>query len=166
MPEPSFPKTSADLHSRWLVAINRTLVSFLLLALLGCSSELSLEQQITTKLRNMEAHIEAGERRDFMAYVAKDFYGQGGEFNHDQLNGLLLYQLRRHKRVHVQMLPVTVLPAGVDEAEASFQVLLTGGEGWLPNSGQFYQVNSLWRQQDGEWLLQTAHWKPVRVPGN
>lgn len=166
MPELSFPQTSADFPARWRIAMNRMLASFLVLVLMACSSEFSLEQQITAKLRNMETHIEAGERRDFMAYVAKDFHGQGGEFNHDQLNGLLLYQLRRHKRVHVQMLPVRVLPAGVDEAEASFQVLLTGGEGWLPDSGQLYQVESLWRQRGGDWMLQSAHWKPVRMTGN
>lgn len=140
----------------------------LLLALLlaACSSELSLEQQIIATLRNMEAHIEAGERREFMNNVAEDFRGQGGELNHDQLNGLLLYQLRRYQRVHAQLLPVTVRPAGVDEAEASFQILLTGGAGLLPESGQLYQVSSLWRLEDGQWLLQSAQWQPTSVMGN
>lgn len=109
----------------------------------------------------MEAHIEAGERRDFMNFVAEDFYGQGGEFNHDQLNAMLLYQLRLHKRVHAQVLPVTVQPAGVDEAEARFQMLVTGGEGWLPDTGQLYEVVSLWQMQDGEWRLRSAQWQPV-----
>lgn len=138
----------------------------LTLLLAACSPELSLEQQIVATLKNMEAHIEAGERREFMSYVADDFRGQGGELNHDQLNGLLLYQLRRYQRVHAQLLPVTVRPAGVDEAEASFQILLTGGAGLLPESGQLYEVSSLWRFQDGQWLLQSAQWQPARVIGN
>jgi hypothetical protein len=146
----------------------RVWCSFLLTLLLlgGCSSELSLEQQIVATLRNMEAHIEAGERRDFMDYVADDFRGQGGELNHDQLNGLLLYQLRRYQKVHAQLLPVSVQPAGLDEAEASFQILLTGGAGLLPENGQLYQVSSLWRFQEGQWLLQSAQWQPVSVVGN
>ncbi len=134
--------------------------------LAGCGSEASLEQQIIATLGNMEAHIEAGERRDFMAYVAADFHGQGGEFNHDQLNGLLLYQLRRHKRVHAQLLPIQVQPAGVDEAEARFQILLTGGEGFLPDSGQLYEVVSLWQMQEGDWRLRSAQWKPVGPGAN
>lgn len=139
----------------------------LTLLLLGaCSEELSLEQQIVATLRNMEAHIEAGERRDFMDYVAEDFRGQGGELNRDQLNGLLLYQLRRYQKVHAQLLPVSVQPAGLDEAEASFQILLTGGAGLLPENGQLYQVSSLWRYQEGQWLLQSAQWQPVSVMGN
>jgi len=129
--------------------------------ILGCSSELSLEQQIIATIRDMEAHIEAGERREFMNFVAEDFYGQSGELNHDQLNGMLLYQLRRHKRVHAQILPVTVQAAGIDEAEARFQMLVTGGEGWLPDTGQLYEVVSLWQMQDGEWRLRSAQWQPV-----
>ncbi len=127
----------------------------------GCSSEVTLEQQIIATIRNMEAHIEAGERREFMDFVAKDFYGQGGEFKHDQLNAMLLYQLRRHKRVHAQILPITVQAAGVDEAEARFQILLTGGEGWMPDTGQLYEVTSLWQMQEGEWRLRSAQWRPV-----
>lgn len=142
---------------------------YLLLAgfmLASCSPELSLEQQIVATLRNMEAHIEAGERREFMNYVADDFRGQGGELNHDQLNALLLYQLRRYQKVHAQLLPITVTPAGLDEAEARFQVLLTGGAGVLPESGRLYQVTSMWRYQDGEWVLQSAQWQAAGMTGN
>ena len=91
----------------------------------------------------------------------EDFYGQDGEFKYDQLNAMLLYQLRRHKRVNAQILPITVQPAGLDEAEARFQLLLTGGEGWIPDSGQLFEVISLWQLQDGEWRLRSAQWQPV-----
>jgi hypothetical protein len=147
----------------------KVLLSLALLAglLVACSQELTLQQQIIATLRNMEAHIEQGERREFMAYVATDFRGQGGELNYDQLNALLLYQLRRYQRVHAQLLPVTVREAGLDEAEASFRILLTGGnKGLLPENGQLYEISSLWRYQDGDWLLQSAQWQPVRVVGN
>lgn len=151
------------LRGRWRLPA-RLLLALGLLA--GCSPELTLEQQIIATLRNMEAHIEEGERRDFMAYVTADFRGQGGELNHDQLNALLLYQLRRYQRVHAQLLPVTVREAGLDEAEASFRVLLTGGKGLLPENGQLYQVTSLWRFTAGQWRLQSAEWEPVRAIGN
>ncbi len=147
----------------------RLLVGLVLVAVLmvACARELTLEQQIIATLRNMEAHIEQGERRDFMAYVAADFRGQGGELNHDQLNAMLLYQLRRYQRVHAQLLPVTVREAGLDEAEANFSLLLTGGnEGLLPENGQLYEISSLWRYENGDWLLQSAQWQPVRVMGN
>jgi hypothetical protein len=125
----------------------------------ACSEELSLEQQVTASLRNMEAHIEAGERSEFMEYIAEDFHGQGGELDRDRLNAMLVFQLRRHEQVNVQLFPVQVLPAGVDEAEATFRILLTGGSGLLPETGQFYQVVSYWQMQHGEWRLRSAQWQ-------
>lgn len=142
------------------------LLILLQLSLAACSEETTLEQQIIATLQIMEAHIEKGERRAFMNLVATDFRGQGGEFNHDQLNAMLLYQLRRYQNVHAQLLPVSVQAAGVDEAQASFQVLLTGGSGLLPESGQLYEVTTLWRFEDGQWLLQSAGWQPARAMGN
>lgn len=133
-------------------------------ALTACNGELSLEQQVTASLRNMEAHIEAGERSEFMEYIAEDFHGQGDELDRDRLNAMLLFQLRRHKQVNAQLFPVQVLPAGVDEAEATFRVLLTGGEGLLPDTGQIYQVTSYWQMQDGEWRMRSAQWR-VAGPG-
>ena len=140
------------------------LLGFLLLG--ACSEPLTLEQQIIATMRNMEAHVEARERRAFMAYVAADFNGQDGEFNRDQLNGLLLYYLRRYKQVNAQLLPVKVESRGENIAEASFQVLLTGGEGVLPQSGQLVDVNSSWKRMDGEWMLQSARWTPLRMGAN
>jgi outer membrane lipopolysaccharide assembly protein LptE/RlpB len=145
-------------------ALAGLLALVLALTLAACSKELSLEQQVTATLRNMEAHIEAGERREFMENIAEDFHGQGGELDRDQLSAMLLYQLHRHKRVNAQLFPVEVLPAGVDEAQATFRVLLTGGEGLLPDTGQLYQVTSFWQLQDGEWRMRSAQWQ-VAAPG-
>jgi hypothetical protein len=139
----------------------------LALLLLGaCSEPLTIEQQVIATMRNMEAHVESRERRAFMAYVAEDFDGQGGEFNKDQLNGLLLYYLRRYKQLNAQLLPVKVEPRGENGADATFQVLLTGGEGVLPVSGQLVDVSSSWIRIDGKWLLQSARWTPLRVGAN
>ena len=85
------------------LACSRRLVLLGFLLLGACSEPLTLEQQIIATMRNMEAHVEARERRAFMAYVAADFNGQDGEFNRDQLNGLLLYYLRRYKQVNAQL---------------------------------------------------------------
>ena len=131
----------------------------LILLCASCSQPLTLEQQIISSIRNMEAHVEANERRAFMQYLAEDFRGQGGEFNHDQMNGLLLYYLRRYQKVHAQLLPINVQPVGTNEAQATFEVLLTGGAGWLPEAGQLYEVVTLWRRQDEEWVLHVADWQ-------
>ena len=45
-------------------------------------------------------------------------------------------------------------------------MLLTGGEGVLPQSGQLVDVNSSWKRMDGEWMLQSARWTPLRMGAN
>ena len=147
--------------------MNRTgtvLLNVLLAYLLAaCSSPLTVEQQIIAVIRDMEARIEAGERRPFMEHVAEGFYGQEGTMNRDQLNAFVLFQLHRHERVHVQLLPVHVTPGKPGEAEARFNALLTGGKGLLPDSGQVYEFVTRWQRQDDEWMLVSAHWQAAAI---
>jgi hypothetical protein len=132
----------------------------------ACSQPLTVEQQVIATIRDMESSIESGERRPFIAHVDKDFSGQDAVMTRDQLNAMVLYQLNRHERVHVQLLPIQVVVKNPGEAEAYFDVLLTGGSGWLPDSGQMLNVVTGWRLVDGDWLLRTASWKPVNIePG-
>jgi len=129
----------------------------------SCSPTLSVEQQIISVIRDMEARIEAGERRPFMEHVAASFSGQDEAMTKDQLNAFVLYQLHRHQRLHAQLFPIQVIDFGSEEAEARFRVLVTGGAGWLPESGRVYEINTRWQRQNDEWLLTGASWKPVAI---
>lgn len=143
--------------------LRRNLLLVLVGLLAACSPPLTVEQKVIGVIRDMEARIEAGERRPFMANVALDFNGQDGITTRDQLNAMVLYQLNRHQRVQAQFFPIHVTPTGTGLAEANFGVLLTGGQGWLPDSGQMYQITTRWQEQDGKWLLHSARWKAVSI---
>jgi len=67
----------------------------------------------------------------------------------------------RHKTVSAKLGPVSVELRGSTDAIARFSVLATGSSGgFLPESGQVYQVESGWRLVDGEWKLLNASWTP------
>jgi hypothetical protein len=132
-----------------------------LCAVAACSPALSVEQQIIGLIRDMEASIEAGERRPFMAHVAAEFVGQNGAMTRDQLNALVLFQLHRQQRLHVQLFPIQVTAGKPGVAEAHFRALLTGGRGWLPDRGQVYDIATRWQLRNDEWMLIGAHWQPV-----
>ena len=136
-----------------------------LLALLGalasCGGQLTVEQQIIATIRDMEARIEAGERRPFMAHVSEDFRGQGGSMNREQLRALMIMQLNRYQRLQGQLFPILVTDHGDGSAGASFRALVTGGPNWLPESGQVFEFETRWKQVDGDWLLIAADWDPV-----
>lgn len=137
-------------------------VSACVLALLAaCGGELTVEQQVIVAIREMEARIEAGERRPFLAYVSEDFRGQGGSLNRDQLRALLIMQLNRYRRLQGQLFPILVLETDEGEATADFRALVTGGPDWIPESGQLFEFKTRWRREAGEWRLIAADWEPV-----
>ncbi len=127
----------------------------------ACSPPLTVSQQVIAAIRKMETHIEDGERRPFMSHVTEDFSGQKGQLNRQELNKLVFYQLNRHQRLHAQLFPISVKETGEATASAKFRALITGGPGWIPDQGQFYDFETLWRYQDGEWKLTSANWNPV-----
>ena len=129
--------------------------------LLGCGESLTVEQQVIHTIREMEAKIEAGERRPFMEHIAEDFAAQDGKMSRDEVRALVIFQLNRHKSLQGQLFPISVVETGIDTAQASFRALVTGGPGWIPDSGQVYDFETGWRLDGGDWLLVTANWKPV-----
>jgi len=133
----------------------------LALVLAGCGQELTVEQQVIAVIRTMEAELEAGERREFMAHVAEDFAGQSGRMNRDQVRALVVFQLRRYERLQAQLFPIRVTETGPETAGAEFRALITGGPGWIPESGQVYEFSTAWRRRDGDWVVVSADWRPV-----
>jgi hypothetical protein len=142
-----------------MAGVMAVLLSFGLL-LTACSKELTVEQQIIAAIRDMEARIEEGERRPFMAHVAEDFVGQNGAMTVQQLNAMVLFQLHRNQRVRAQLLPIHVTSDGPDRAEARFDALITSGPGLIPDQGQKFEFLTLWQRREDEWLLVGASWQP------
>lgn len=133
----------------------------LLLLSAGCSQPLTTSQQIIAVIRDMEARIEDGERRAFLTHIAEDFSGQGGRMSRDDVHAMIVLQMKRYQQLDARLLPIQVKQTGETTAEANFRVLVTGGAGWLPESGQLYEVDTRWDRQGGEWLLIGADWDPV-----
>ena len=122
---------------------------------------MTVDQQIIATIRNMEASIEAGERRAFLDYVSDDFSGQNGSMNYDQLRAYVIFQMRRYQQLQGRLFPIDVEDRGDGHAAAWFRALVTGGAGWLPESGQMFEFETEWRRVDGEWLLTAANWDPI-----
>ena len=105
----------------------------------------------------MQAAVENGEPRAFMARVAPDFIGNEG-LDRDGLERMLRGQMLLNAKVGVQAGPLEV-EMGQGTATVRFTVLLTGGDGrFLPERGQMQQVASGWRESDGQWQLYSASW--------
>ena len=96
--------------------------------LCACGQPLTVEQQVIATILQMEEKIEAGERRNFMEYIAEDFTGQNEAMTRDQVRALVVFQLNRNKRLAAQLFPIRVEETGEGRASANFRALVTGGQ--------------------------------------
>jgi len=131
------------------------------LALTGCGRSLTVEQQVINTIREMETRLEAGQRIAFMAHLADEFRAQDGGMTREEVRALVIFQLQRYEQLQGRLFPIRVTETGAGTAEARFRALVTGGAGWIPDSGQVYDFDTWWRLEGGDWLLTAANWKPV-----
>jgi hypothetical protein len=136
---------------------------FSILLLTGCGEELSVEQHIIANLQAMETAAEEGEHFEFMGYVADSFEGQLGSMDRREFHRFMIFQLNKKRRLHAQFFPIYVTETGDTLATANFNLLVTGGKGLLPESGQLFDVKTQWLLNRSDWLLQKADWEAMRL---
>ncbi len=134
------------------------------LLLVACSDERSVEQQIIGAITAMEEYGERGQRSDFMAMVHPQFSGQSQSMSRLDFRRFMVIQWNRHQRLQAQLMPIRVEPLTASAARANFHVLVTGGQGLIPERGQLYRVVTEWRRHDGAWRLYRADWEVAEWP--
>lgn len=141
-----------------------TILMFGLLA--ACGKELTVEQQVIATIRNMEYAAEEGQHLEFMGYIADTFKGQQGSMDRREFHRFMIFQINQHRRLQAQLFPIHVRDTGKETAAANFKVLVTGGAGLLPDSGQLFEVETLWLRDGSDWVMEGADWEAVRLPDN
>ena len=125
----------------------------------GCGKD-DPEQAVRLQVEAMQAAIDARDAGDVEDLLARDFVGNEG-MDRRAIRQLAAGVFLRHREVAAKVGPVSVELRGESDAIARFSVLATGGSGgFLPQSGQVYQVETGWRLVDGEWKLLSANWTP------
>ncbi len=132
------------------------------LVLAACAGGSDPEARLERTIAAMGEAAEAGDRDAFLDHVAADFGGQGGRLDRRGLGDLLRVQLLRHSRIGATIASQEIQLFEGRRATARMRILLTGGpRAWLPESGQFYQVESGWLDTDDGWRLISARWEPL-----
>ncbi|HSD16165.1 MAG TPA: nuclear transport factor 2 family protein [Thermomonas sp.] len=130
-----------------------------MLLLAACAKD-DPEQAVRRQVEAMQAAIDARDAGDVEDLLAQDFVGNDG-MDRRAIRQLAAGIFLRHREVTANVGPVSVELRGETDAIARFSVLATGGSGgFLPDSGQVYQVETGWRLVDGEWKLLNASWTP------
>ena len=127
------------------------------LALVACRHD-SNEEQVKAAIAAVAQAAESGSASDLGEPISADFDGNAGELDRRALTSMVRLLALRDEHVGVTMGPVSIEPRG-ERMVATFTVTLTSGGKFLPDQMGLYQVESAWRQEDGEWRCYTASWK-------
>lgn len=133
----------------------------LALLLAGCSREPAVEQ-LLERADALETAIEDKQNNTAMAMLSEDFTTGNGQNRQDAQRLLLMYAMR-HQKISVvrSQIEASLDSAYADQAQITFVAIVTGGEGWLPERGRSYRVDSRWTFIEGEWYLNTLRWEPL-----
>jgi len=129
----------------------------LVLLLAGCASD-TPEQRLRDTIAAMANAVEARESGDFIEHVSEDFIGDHDRFDRQSLRGFLAAQMIRNQAIGVTLGPLDVQMHG-DRATVRVDVIVTGGKGVIPDTGDHLDIESGWKLVDGEWECYVAELK-------
>jgi hypothetical protein len=149
----AYPRCAGKQAGSWLMS----LLVLLCLALTACSKP-APEQALRDSIQQLEQAAVKKDASAFFEYFADDFVGSDGLDRSSFRRYIQLIWLQ-HKDIGTQMGPLDVKLMG-DRATVNFTVALSGGQGFIPDQAQVYQVQTGWRLEGGDWRLISATWKP------
>ena len=105
----------------------------------------------------MAQSIEQREPAAFLDSISDDFARESGAFGKQDVKRLLVAAYLRNEKISVNAVVTDVRIDG-DRARAKVRVFATGGAGLLPERGQSWDFDSVWRREGGRWKVYNAEW--------
>lgn len=139
-------------------ALRALVVCASLAILAACGAAAPPEQRLRTAMRELQASIESRDAAAIEARLSRDFIGPDG-LDRASARRLASASFLRYRDVGLTLAAVDPKVQG-DHATVSFTAALSGGSGRpLPEAARLYQVETGWREEDGEWRITSAQWQ-------
>ena len=115
------------------------------------------ERELRSSVSAMAQAIEQREPAAFLDSLSDDFARESAAFGKQDVKRLLLGAYLRNEKISVNAV-VTEVRIDGDRARAKVRVVATGGAGLLPERGQGWDFDSVWRRENGRWKVYNAEW--------
>ena len=125
---------------------------------LGACSRSDPERELRANVAAMAQAVEKREPAAFLNFVSDDFTRESGGFGKQELKRVLAGVMLRNEKIVVSAVVTSVRVEG-ERAQATVRVITTGGAGMLPERGQTWNFDSLWRRENGRWQVYNAEWR-------
>jgi hypothetical protein len=129
-------------------------------ASIGCSRP-NPERELRSAVAEMSQAIEQRGPATFLDSISDDFVRESGAFSKQDVKRLLAGAYLRDEKISVNSVVTDVRVDG-DRASAKVRVFATGGAGLLPERGQSWDFDSVWRRENGRWKVYNAEWVEAR----
>ena len=123
----------------------------------GALQSLRSRTRTAVRVAAMAQSIEQREPAAFLDSLSDDFARESGAFGKQDVKRLLLGAYLRNEKISVNAVVTDVRIDG-DRARAKVRVVATGGAGLLPERGQGWDFDSVWRRENGRWKVYNAEW--------
>ena len=135
------------------------LIIFVALFATACTRT-SDEDLIKQALDQAIEAVKARQPKKVVEHLAQDFVGQE-QMRTEDVRRFMIAQFFRNQKINIVTTGLNITIDNAQQAHASFRVVVTGGMDWIPDRLDYYQVETDWVKQDGDWLIRAANWKPV-----
>jgi len=139
------------------------LLIFIALVATACTRT-SDEDQIRQALDQAIEAVKARQPKEVVKHLTQDFVGQK-QMSAEDVRRFMIAQFFRNRKINIVTTGLNITVENTQQARANFRVVVTGGMDWIPERLDYYQVETDWVKQDGDWLIRAASWKPVLVSG-
>ena len=140
-------------HRTFVVAAVLVVVS-----VLAACTRSDPEKELRSTIVAMAQAIEQHRVGDALDPVADDFTRESGAFGKQDARRLLAGAMLRNERIQ---LAATVTDVRIEGTRAfvKLRVIATGGAGLLPERGQTWEFDTVWRREQGRWKVFNAEWR-------
>jgi ketosteroid isomerase-like protein len=116
------------------------------------------ERELRATIAAMAQAIEKHQVGDALDPVADDFTRESGAFGKQDARRLLAGAMLRNERIQLAATVTDVRIEG-ERAFVKLRVIATGGAGLLPERGQTWEFDTVWRREQGRWKVFNAEWR-------
>lgn len=127
------------------------------IALSGCRHTPD-EEQVRQAIASVAHAAETGDASGVVKPISDDFDGNAGDLDRRSLANMMRLVALRGDHIGVTSGPISIEHRG-DRMIATLTVTLTSGGHVLPDQLGVYQIESAWRNDDGQWRCYSANWK-------
>jgi hypothetical protein len=115
------------------------------------------DKALRATIAAMTQAIEQHRVADALESLTEDFTRESGAFGKQDARRLLAASMLRNEKIQISA-TVTALRIEGDRAFAKVRVIATGGSGVLPERGQTWEFDTVWRRDGAQWKLFNAEW--------